>query len=69
MSDENVFWMVWNPQGSQPTAKHYQRTDALAEAERLARKCPGETFYVLEATELRRVDAMQRIPLVHELPF
>lgn len=64
MSEETIFWMVWNPQAGPPLAKHNKRSEAISEAERLAMKCPGSSFYVLEAIELRRVDAMQRISLV-----
>jgi len=66
MSEEVIFWMVWNPQVAHPPpmAKHHKRSEAIAEAERLAMKCPGSSFYVLEAIELRRVDSMQRISLV-----
>lgn len=43
------FWMVWNPDGRAPTRMHGTRETADAEAERLARSCPGNTFFVLKA--------------------
>lgn len=51
------FWMVWNPQGRAPTARH--ATEALAETEagRLARLCPGSVFIVLRALYGVRVDS------------
>ena len=47
--DESPFWMVWNPQGHQPTHKHGTEQEAIAEAERLARLNPKQRFHVLEA--------------------
>lgn len=69
--DQSSFWMVWNPQGNQPAYQHPTRDSAIAEAERLARKCPGHQFYVLAATDLRVCDNMQRVALwpEQEIPF
>lgn len=41
------FWLVWNPNANAPSLKHDTKISATAEAERLARKHPGEKFYVL----------------------
>ncbi len=42
------FWLVWNERGQQaPRRKHPTEREARAEAERLARANPGETFHVL----------------------
>lgn len=44
------FFMVFNPQGiSNPRVQHPDISTARAEAERLASKNPGQTFYVMEA--------------------
>ena len=43
------FWMVYNPNGSKPTASHATEEIAEAEAKRLATKHPGERFVVLES--------------------
>lgn len=43
------FWMVWNPEGRQPQYKHFTRTEADMEAQRLARVNPEQSFYVLKA--------------------
>ncbi|WP_370601141.1 hypothetical protein [Pseudomonas nitroreducens] len=59
----SIFWMVWNPQAYAPTVKHPTYQAAEAEAERLARSNPGQDFYLLQATQIRRVDSMQRIVL------
>lgn len=70
MNESNEpFWMVWNEQGRLPAVKHtlYQR--AVAEAERLARQCPGQRFYVLQATEMRCVNDMVRVALREVAPF
>ena len=70
--NESTFWMVWNPQGHAPTAKHLRREHAIAEAERLARQCRGQTFIVLESMCARVVDDMRRIEYERaddDLPF
>lgn len=59
----NQFWMVWNPQGHSPTVKHESEESAAREAERLARSNRGQSFYVLEAVQLRIVDDMRRVNL------
>lgn len=47
--NDKPFWLVWNPSRSSPTFRHYSEECAKTEAARLARKAPGERFYVLEA--------------------
>jgi hypothetical protein len=69
---EQLFWLVWCPTGpTPPKYQHWDAGSAMAEAERLARACPGQKFYVLEAQHLRTVDAMQRVRLSDEpqIPF
>ncbi|MGH0004112.1 hypothetical protein ACQU0X_28910 [Pseudovibrio ascidiaceicola] len=46
---EPRFWMVWNPQGSDPRYRHNTRRSADEEASRLARQNPGQEFFVLKA--------------------
>lgn len=41
------FWLVWNRRGRKPVFEHESYHSARAEAERLARRNPGEAFYVL----------------------
>ena len=65
---EFAFWMVWNVNGSAPTYKHASHTSALNEAERLARLYPGQTFAVLQATDLRHVGPMDRVELKPHVP-
>lgn len=68
MRQEPEFWVVWNPQGSNPTARHATRESADREAERLARTTAG-TFYVLHAvSRSRRVD-IETVELGPDLPF
>jgi hypothetical protein len=43
------FWLVWNPDGSNPTYRHESYAAAQAEAKRLALRHPGQEFYVLAA--------------------
>lgn len=68
----NQFWAVCCFERGGPTVKHQTEHGAIQEAERLARLNPGAKFYVLQAVELRCVDAMQRIDLrdpMREIPF
>jgi Leu/Phe-tRNA-protein transferase len=44
------FWMVYSPNLAQPQ-QHKAAPPARLEAERLAQAYPGETFFLLEATE------------------
>lgn len=48
MSKPN-FWIVWNPDGDNPTYRHPTEELAFAEAARLALTCPGHSFIVLRA--------------------
>lgn len=48
--ERDKFWIVWRLHGGAPTVKHYDKSDAEREAERLAKANPGETFYVLKTT-------------------
>ena len=57
------FWFVWNPDGRSPSFRHRSEDSAVAEAERLARINPGETFVVLESVCARRVDSMLRLDM------
>lgn len=73
MSEQHQeFWLVWSPTGAKsPSFRHPSEHSAITEAERLARTAPGQQFYVLHATNLRYVDDMTRIVLLHrdEIPF
>lgn len=46
--DFDKFWMVWSPQGRDPTYRHLTLAAAKAEAARLARANPMSQFCVLE---------------------
>lgn len=48
MADEK-FWMVWRHGSAIPAYQHSSVLSAKAEAERLARQCPGQQFTVLES--------------------
>lgn len=71
MKITSPFWFVWNPTAHVP--QYHQRSlhDAKCEAERLARKFPGETFIVLQSVISVVVDNIQRTDLRpdEELPF
>lgn len=76
---EDVFWMIWCPNGKSPTRRHNTLQSVHDEAERLARAAPGEVFVVLEAKyamRLKRPDPpppppVERVPLadVDGIPF
>jgi hypothetical protein len=66
------FWMVWRRWGGAPTHQHDTEEGAAAEAERLARLHPGETFVVLEAVRALKVSDIHTIDLrgtTDEIPF
>lgn len=74
MSDRpEAFWMVV---GDGPTShRHPTQLSAEAEARRLAQKCPGQWFFVTEATSAHRkvdvesVTLRDRFPLDKDIPF
>lgn len=50
--EEGTFYCVWRDGFPPPVHKHKSFVSARDEAERLCRKHPGETFYVLKAAAL-----------------
>lgn len=73
MNRPQRFWMV---AGGGPTlARHGSLMAAELEARRLARKAPGEVFYVMEATiavvkvDIERIDLRESDPDFDEVPF
>lgn len=48
MSDKYKFWMVFAEGGQAPNKQHFTKTEAAAEAHRLAKK-NGRPAYVLES--------------------
>lgn len=68
--EQQPFWMVWSPQGSAPTHQHWTDREAIQEAERLARKCPGKKFYVLAAMQMLEVNDIRRVEIDQNwIPF
>jgi len=69
------FWMVWNPRGHAPTCRHSTEELAEREAERLARKSPGQSFVVLKALYAVKTSVplppIERVGLdkLDEIPF
>lgn len=54
----NRFWLLWNPSHpSPPRVRFDNRAEALRVAEEMAKKNPGEEFYVLCATSLVQAEA------------
>jgi hypothetical protein len=50
------FWMIYNPNAGPPQQMHHFDTEAIAEAERLARANPGVRFVLLEAVDVFEVE-------------
>ena len=64
--------MVHNDRKGPPTKKHYTYDEAIAEAERLAEKHPGQFFFVLETVNcFAAIAPARRVPLFDEdeIPF
>lgn len=69
-----VFWMVWRENSHAPTYRHFSKQSAVDEAERLARECAGQTFFVLKTTaamraELPAVSRIEIVPREDDIPF
>ena len=64
------FWMVYGGYQSNPTKKHETELEARNEAERLARKQPGQQFYILEVIAICQTKDLEWIELPHDdIPF
>jgi len=65
----NEFWMVWCEEEMPPRVKHSSETMAVLEAERLARKNPGQRFFILHCLEYLEVNVnpVHRV-LLDEIP-
>lgn len=51
MSNESLFWVVWNQDTSELRYKHPNIESARTEAKRLANMNPGQRFVILCAVE------------------
>ena len=60
--DHSKFYMLYADGCGVPTRKHWNRSDAVAEAERLAEEL-GCDIFMLEATEFCRYEEPKPIPL------
>lgn len=62
------FWIVWNPNGTNPRHRHTDEQSAFREAERLASKHPNQEFFVLVALGgAEKVDV--KITRFDDIPF
>lgn len=61
------FYMVWNPNRGTPRVKHATHAEAKAEAERLAAKQPGDTFYILRSRNAVTVEKKPDLNAAHRL--
>ena len=66
MANEH-FYMVWNPKRDMPRVKHSTHAEAKAEAERLAKKQPGETFHTLRSRTAVTVEKKPDLASAHRL--
>lgn len=57
---EESFYCVWRDGFTPPVVKHKALVSARAEADRLCRKHPGETFYVLKAVAVLESNVLVR---------
>jgi hypothetical protein len=48
------FYLVWNPARGKPKRRHPTLKSAQAEADRLSKKQPNESFYVLQTVTVDR---------------
>ena len=63
MSDSEKFWVVWCPARGVPTVTHKLYSSARMQAEALAAKHPGETFFVLVAQSASKSAAVSTVLL------
>lgn len=54
MQNENIFYVVWNPNGGPPRVRHQCEEAAKQEALRLAEQNPGHEFIVLASVGTAR---------------
>lgn len=67
---EAPFWLVWREDGEAPTKQHESEAKAAAEAARLARKSPGQNFYVLvPSSRIRVIDVETENFITDPVPF
>lgn len=69
MSNEEGFYVVWQPKGGNPRVRHDCKHNATLEAERLAQANPGREFYVLEAISVSRIRTVTTEQLSTPIPF
>jgi len=50
-TEPRKFWMITG-EGNAPKVRHYNRKEAVTEAERLAKAYPGVEFFVMETVEM-----------------
>lgn len=63
-----IFWLVWNPQGNAPKHRHNSKDEAIKEAFRLARLNPDNEFFVLQALgTAKKVDVIYEE--LDQIPF
>lgn len=64
------FFLVWNPNGRNPTYRHPSNSSAEAEARRLARDNIGEEFFICHAKAVAKaIDPVTVEKLDDEIPF
>lgn len=69
ITNQQAFWLVWQPETGKPNVKHDTFAEAQTEAERLARNNRGKRFYVLQAIAHAVVDEVKVEMYGDEIPF
>lgn len=69
--DYEIMWLVWNPEKSFPTTKHFSLISAKQESERLAKAHHGNTFYVMAAVGFSIVEKPKIYQTINQdgIPF
>lgn len=69
MTQEEGFYVVWQPESGAPTKRHRYEHLAVQEAERLAAMNPGRKFYVLAASHVSQHVRVTTTRLEFPMPF
>ncbi|MBJ8552723.1 hypothetical protein I6M82_09890 [Acinetobacter bereziniae] len=65
-----IFYIVWNEQGNNPTFKHVSQEAAEQEATRLAKQNQGQRFHVLRSLcTLEVLDPVIKTVHENDIPF
>lgn len=69
MERETEFWLVYTPNGSNPTVRHTAEWEAEKEAQRLALVNPSRSFYVAHVKDRYEAPCVVHTELDPYIPF